>query len=63
MSKAKQVCDRCGEAKSLETYSYRVVSAEGTINLDVHYCSDCCDEIEQQHREELNEQNAQEVKV
>ena len=63
MSKAKEVCDRCGEAKSLETYSYRVVSEEGTINLDVQYCTDCCDEIEQLTKDELNEQNAEEVKV
>ena len=49
---SKEICDRCGEAKPLETYSYRVVAEEGTINLDVKYCTECCDEIEQMMKAE-----------
>ena len=48
-------CDRCGETKPLETYSYRVVCQEGTINIDATYCSKCCDEIENEHKDEVNE--------
>ena len=33
------ICERCEEKKPLEKYSYRVVCQEGTINLDVNYCS------------------------
>ena len=49
------ICDRCGEKKPLETYSYRVVAEDGTINLDVKYCTECCDEIEQLMKAEANE--------
>ena len=52
---AKDICERCGEKKELETYSYRVVCQEGTINIDAHYCSDCCDEIQMMHEQEENE--------
>lgn len=46
------VCERCGQKGPVETYSYRVVCEDGTINLDASYCTKCCDEIEQIHREE-----------
>jgi hypothetical protein len=45
-------CERCGEEKELEKYSYRVVCAEGTVNIDTMYCTVCCDEIEQLTRDE-----------
>ena len=45
-------CERCGEEKELEKYSYRVVCAEGTINMDTMYCTECCDEIEQLTKDE-----------
>ena len=56
---AKDICERCGEEKDLETYSYRVVCEEGTINLDAKYCTDCCDEIEQLMKAEAEEQDGQ----
>ena len=49
------ICERCEEKKPLEKYSYRVVCKEGTINLDVKYCTQCCDEIEQLMKAEANE--------
>lgn len=49
-------CDRClKKTKDLETFSYRVVCADGTINMDVKYCSECCDEIEIETKEENDE--------
>ena len=52
-------CERClksdSEVGKLETFSYRVVCQEGTINIDATYCSKCCDEIEDEHKEEANE--------
>jgi len=53
-------CDRCGETKPLETYSYRVVCQEGTINMDVKYCTECCDEIEELAKQEKAEAEANE---
>ena len=50
-------CERCGKDTKLETYSYRVVCEEGTINIDAKYCSDCCDEIEEIHKQEKLEQD------
>ena len=52
---ATNVCERCGEKRELETYSYRVVCQEGTINIDAEYCTECCDEIEQMHKAEQDE--------
>ena len=52
-------CDRCGEKKPLETYSYRVVAEDGTINLDVKYCTECCDEIEELMKAEAEEQDGE----
>ncbi len=49
------LCERCGEKKALEKYSYRVVCEEGTINLDAEYCTECGDEIEQLMKAEANE--------
>ncbi len=53
-----KVCDVCEvsekEAK-LETFSYRVVCQEGTINIDTTYCTACCDKIEDQVKEEEHE--------
>ena len=49
------ICERCEEKKPLEKYSYRVVCQEGTINLDVNYCTECCDEIEELMKAEANE--------
>tara|TARA_B100000579_G_scaffold119817_1_gene96427 strand:- start:260 stop:421 length:162 start_codon:yes stop_codon:yes gene_type:complete len=49
------ICERCEEKKPLEKYSYRVVCEEGTINLDVNYCTQCCDEIEELMKAEANE--------
>lgn len=49
-------CDRCLEpSKKLETFSYRVVCQDGTINMDVKYCTKCCDEIEQESKEDNDE--------
>ena len=52
-------CERClkpsSEVGKLETFSYRVVCAEGTINMDVSYCTACCDELENEAKEEANE--------
>ena len=48
-------CEICGKKAKLETYSYRVVCEEGTINMDAKYCSDCCDKIEEMHKAEANE--------
>ena len=53
------ICERCGEDKKLETYSYRVVCQEGTINMDAKYCSDCCNEIEEIHKQEAAEQDSE----
>jgi len=51
----KGTCERCGENKPLEKYSYRVVCEEGTINIDAKYCTDCCDEIEELMKAEADE--------
>jgi hypothetical protein len=52
-------CERClkpeAEVGKLETFSYRVVCQEGTINMDVKYCSKCCDELENEVKEEEHE--------
>ena len=54
-----ETCERClEEFDKLETFSYRVVCEEGTINMDARYCSDCCNEIEGIHQEEKAEQEA-----
>lgn len=46
-------CDRCLQEKEhLETFSYRVVCADGSINIDQQYCTECCNEIEQEHQED-----------
>ena len=54
-----QHCERClksvDEVGKLETFSYRVVCAEGTINMDASYCTACCDELENEAKEEANE--------
>ena len=50
-----EICERCGAEGEVETFSYRVVCADGSINMDVKYCSDCCDEIENEHKAEANE--------
>ena len=57
----EDICERCGEKKPLEKYSYRVVSAEGTINLDANYCSQCCDDIEQIHKEEAANEKVSQI--
>ncbi len=53
-----RVCDVCEvsekEAK-LETFSYRVVCQEGTINIDTTYCTACCDKIENEVKDEEHE--------
>lgn len=54
----EKFCDKClvsNKEADLETFSYRVVCQEGTINIDATYCSKCCDEIEDEHKEEANE--------
>lgn len=48
----EDVCEICGAKGDVETYSYRVVCAEGTINLDAKYCTECCDEITETHKRE-----------
>lgn len=53
----EEVCERCGAEGEVETYSYRVVCAEGTINLDAKYCTECCDEITELHKQEETERN------
>ena len=54
-----QHCERCLKHNSivgkLEKFSYRVVCADGTINMDAHYCTECCDELELEAKEEANE--------
>lgn len=54
-----QHCERCLKHTSicgkLEVFSYRVVCEEGTINMDARYCSECCDELEQEAKEQANE--------
>ena len=35
---AMESCEICGKKTKLETYSYRVVCEEGTINIDAKYC-------------------------
>jgi len=53
-----KTCDVCGvsdKEATLETFSYRVVCAEGTINMDATYCTECCDKIENDHKDEVNE--------
>lgn len=54
-----EYCERClkstDEVGKLETFSYRVVCSEGTINMDVKYCTACCDELENEAKEEANE--------
>ena len=54
-----QHCERCLKHNSicgkLEVFSYRVVCEEGTINMDARYCSECCDELEQEAKEQANE--------
>ena len=51
-----ETCERClKEFDKLETFSYRVVCEEGTINMDARYCSECCDELEQEAKEQANE--------
>ncbi len=54
-----QNCERCLEpvkvVGKLETFSYRVVCEDGTINIDAHYCTKCCDELENEAKEEANE--------
>ena len=52
---AMDSCEICGKKTKLETYSYRVVCEEGTINIDAKYCSDCCNKIEEMHKAEANE--------
>ena len=55
----QQHCDRClldsKEVGKLEVFSYRVVCEDGTINMDAHYCTKCCNELEQEAKEEANE--------
>jgi len=52
-------CERClkstEEVGKLETFSYRVVCADGNLNMDVGYCTACCDELENEQEEELDE--------
>ena len=54
----EKFCDKClvsSKETDLETFSYRVVCQEGTINMDVKYCSKCCDELENEVKEEADE--------
>ena len=54
----EKFCDKClvsEKEATLETFSYRVVCEEGTINIDAKYCSDCCNKIEEMHKAEANE--------
>ena len=52
---AMESCEICGKKAKLETFSYRVVTEKGSINIDANYCSDCCNEIEEMHKAEENE--------
>ena len=47
------VCERCNKEAKLETVSYRVVCLDGSFNIDAKYCTECCDEIEQQDKERM----------